>query len=311
MTQIAFAFGLVYVIWGSTYLGIRVAVEHMPPFLMGASRYMISGPLMLAWCAATGRRVRISWCEARRLAVVGVLLLTTANVVVGWGELYVPSGLAALVVASVPLWVMLIETLGFGHARPPVRGVLGVALGIAGIVVLLWPKFAAGGALRGNALLGVALLMEASASWALGSVLSRRWKLGLDAMSASGWQMTFAGLVNLACAALLGDFARARWTPSAFAAIGYLVVFGSWIGFSAYVWLLKHVPTSKVATYAYVNPVVAVFLGWLILHEQVDLFVVLGSIVIVAAVVLATTARVGPERRVAAEPEAPCEQGAD
>ncbi len=310
-SRVAFAFGLVYVLWGSTYLGIRLAVDHLSPFVMGASRFLVAGTLMLAWCAATRRRVAITRDQAWRLVVIGVLLLTSGNVAVAWGELYVPTGLTALIVAAVPLWVLLIETLLFRHARPSPRGVAGVALGIVGIVVLLWPKLAAGGAFRGKALLGTALLMEASASWALGSVLSRRWRLSLDVMTAAGWQMTFAGVVNLLGAALLGDIPRAQWTPGAFGAIAYLIVFGSWIGFSAYIWLLHHVPTSKVATYAYVNPVVAVFLGWLVLHESVDAFVLAGTVIIVVAVVLVTTAPVLPAAPLT-EPELPAvEQGAD
>ncbi len=309
--RVAFAFALVYVFWGSTYLGIRLAVNHLSPFMMGATRFLAAGPLLLAWCAATGRRVAITRDEAWRLAIIGVLFLTTANVFVAWGELYVPTGLTALIVASVPLWVMLIETFGLGHARPPARGIAGIFIGIAGIVVLLWPQLIGGAVLRGKTLFGTALLTEAAVSWALGSVLARRWRMPLDAMTAAGWQMTFAGAVNLVVAAALGDIPRAHWTAGAFGAIAYLVVFGSWVGMSAYVWLLKHVPTAKVATYAYVNPVVAVLLGWLVLHETVDLFVLAGTVIIVASVALVTTARSteAPRKPIIELPA--CEQGAD
>jgi drug/metabolite transporter (DMT)-like permease len=128
--------------------------------------------------------------------------------------------------------------------------------------------------------------------WALGSVLSKRWQSGMDVFSATAWQVTAAGAANLLFAAAAGDFSRVTWTPRGEGAVLYLVVCGSWIGYTAYIWLLEHVPTSKVSTYAYVNPVVAVFLGWLILHERVDRFIVMGSVIVVLAVILVTSAKV-------------------
>ena len=167
-----------------------------------------------------------------------------------------------------------------------------------------------------SSLAGTAGLLVASASWALGSVLSRRWPVKVDAFAAAGWQMTFAGTLNVLIAFALGEFPRAHWSAKSLGAIAYLVVFGSWAGFSAYIWLLNHVPTSKVSTYAYVNPVVAVLLGWLVLKERLDGYVLAGAAVIVAAVALVTSAkvhrRVEPAPAPTPEPELPaCEQGAD
>ena len=167
-------------------------------------------------------------------------------------------------------------------------------------------------------LIGAAGLIFASFNWALGSIFARRWRVKCDATVAAGWEMLFAGLTNLSIALAFGQQHRAVWSAQGVGAIAYLVVFGSWVGFTAYIWLLNHVPTTKVATYAYVNPVVAVFLGWLFLHERVDGYVLAGTAVIVAAVALVTTANVkrehtGVEERLAVdEPELPaCEQGAD
>jgi drug/metabolite transporter (DMT)-like permease len=143
-------------------------------------------------------------------------------------------------------------------------------------------------------------LLGGSFSWALGSVLSKRWQSGMDVFSATGWQVTAAGAGNFLFAVAAGDFSRVTWTPRGLGAVLYLVVCGSWIGYTAYIWLLEHVPTSKVSTYAYVNPVVAVFLGWLILHERVDRFIVMGSVIVVLSVILVTSAKV-KEKTVAEE----------
>jgi drug/metabolite transporter (DMT)-like permease len=286
------AFGLVYVFWGSTYLAIDIAVQSIPPALMCAVRFSIAGVVMLAACAAMGRRI---WYSPRQIflsAVVGVLLLVGGNTTLSWAELAVPSGLAALIVAITPLWFLVLDSLLLGHHRISWRGKAGLGLGIAGLFVLFWPELHATTALGRRELWSSVGLIGGSFSWALGSVLSKRWQSGMDVFSATGWQMTAAGATNFVLALLVGDFSHAAWTARGLSAVLYLVVCGSWIGYSAYIWLLEHVPTSKVSTYAYVNPVVAVFLGWLILHERVDRFIVMGSVVVVLAVILVTSAKV-------------------
>ena len=313
--RIALAFALVYVVWGSTYLAIGIVVEHIPPTMMGAVRFLVAGPLMLAWCALSGRSIRISRHTAVRLFAIGVLLLTGGNVMVGWAEKYVPTGLAALLVAVVPIWVAIIEAWVLRSDRLAVRGIVGLGLGIVGLVVLLWPKIQQGNGTHANQmfLLGAGALMIASLSWALGSVLSRRWQLSVGPMAATAWEMTFAGIVNTALAFGVGAHRDVIWTGKGVAAMIYLIVAGSWIGFTAYIWLLDHVPTPKVATYAYVNPVVAVFLGWLILNERVDGWMFAGTLVIVAAVALVTTSRLKKASTPAAAPARlpACETGAD
>jgi drug/metabolite transporter (DMT)-like permease len=289
--RIALSFALVYVFWGSTYLAMRVAVATVPPYAVGSTRYLISGLLMLLWCALTGRNVRVNRRDLVRLLAIGVLLLSIANVGVLWAERYVTSGLAALIVAIVPIWVVVLETWVFRVGKMPVRGLLGLALGIGGMVVLLWPKITAGTHLGRLELFGAAILIFASLSWALGSILSHRWTLSVDVFTSAAWQMLLAGLVNAMVAALTGQFSRAVWRAPARWAIAYLVLSGSLIGYTAYIWLLEHVPPPKVATYAYVNPVVAVFLGWLLLHESVDIFTLIGTVVIIGSVALVNTAK--------------------
>src|SRR5271156_3182647 len=294
------AFGLVYLFWGSTYLAIDIAVQSIPPALMCALRFSIAGVVMLIVCAATGRRI---WYSARQIAlasVVGILLLMGGNLTLSWAELSVPSGLAALIVAITPLWFLVLDSLLLGHHRISWRGKAGLALGIVGLFVLFWPELHSTSTLGKREFLSSLSLIGGSFSWALGSVLSKRWQSGMDIFSATAWQVTAAGAANFVLALALADFSRAAWRTRGVSAVLYLVVCGSWIGYTAYIWLLKHVPTSKVSTYAYVNPVVAVFLGWLILHERVDRFIAIGSAIIVASVVLVTSAKVS-SRNVAEE----------
>lgn len=287
------AFGLVYVFWGSTYLGIAIAVEHIPPALMCATRFLIAGTLMLAYCALRGRPIVYSARRLRQMAVVGTLLLMGGNLTLSYAEQILPSGLSALLIAVTPLWFLVLDAWLLGHHQISRRGSIGLALGIVGMIVLLWPKLTATGSIGRRELWYSLSLLGGSFSWALGSILSKLWHSAeLDPLSSTAWQVTFAGIANLAFALVNRDLSRVVWTPGGVAAVLYLVVGGSWIGYTSYIWLLRHAPSSKVSTYAYVNPVVAVFLGWLVLHESLDLYILLGSAIIVASVVLVTSAKV-------------------
>ncbi len=246
--RIIAAFATVYIFWGSTFMAIAVAVRHMPPTMMGASRFLISGALMLAWCVLTGRNIRVSRAEFLRLGLIGVLLLTGGNVVVGWAEKYVPSGLAALILAVTPIWVAIIEAWILKSDRLSRRGVVGLALGMLGLLVLLWPKIHGTSTLDRQQLWAGLALIFAALSWTCGSILSKRSRLGVGPFVATGWQMLIAGGVNFLLAFALGDHARVTWNLESTLSIGYLVVGGSLLGFTAYIWLLEHVPTAKVAT---------------------------------------------------------------
>ena len=200
-----------------------------------------------------------------------------------------PTGLSALLVAIVPIWFLLVEQLILPTGdRVTASGAAGIALGGLGVGVLFWPRISAGPTLGWMQLGACLALLGSSLCWAFGSVLSRRWKITVDPMVASGWQMLCAGCINVAAALMLGQHHRATWNATSVGAIAYLVVFGSWVGYSSYIWLLRHVPTSKVATYAYVNPVVALLLGWAFLGESLDRFIVIGAAIIVPAVALVT-----------------------
>jgi drug/metabolite transporter (DMT)-like permease len=289
--RVILAFGLVYLFWGSTYLGIDIAVQTIPPALMCACRFSIAGAVILVVCAATGRRILYSPRQLALAAVVGLLLLMGGNLTLSYAELSVSSGLAALIIAITPLWFLVLDSLLLGDHHISGRGKAGLALGVIGLFVLVWPQLRAGSIGRRELWASLSLI-GGSFSWALGSVLSKRWQSGMDIFAATGWQIVAAGAGNFVFALLNSDLARVRWTAKGVGAVLYLIVCGSWIGYTTYIWLLKHVPTSKVSTYAYVNPVVAVFLGWLILHERVDRFILAGSAIVVLSVILVTSAKV-------------------
>jgi len=290
-------FALVYLFWGSTYLAIGVAVtENIPPAMLGAVRFTIAGVVMLAICAILGKKVIFSPYVFVRLGIIGVLLLTTGNVVLCWAEEIIPSGIAALLFATVPLWVAIIDSFLLRGDRLARGGLLGLFMGLVGLAILMWPKLMMPGEMEKGFWIASGILLVGALSWALGSICSRRWSLDVDPFSATAWQMLFSGLVNCALVFIFGDFERVEWTANGVGALVYLIVAGSWIGFTAYIWLLKHVATAKVATFAYVTPIVAVFLGWFFLRESVDAYVFVGAGVIVASVWLVNSSKVAIEK---------------
>jgi drug/metabolite transporter (DMT)-like permease len=290
--QVIIAFALVYVLWGSTYLGIAIAVRNIPPLLMGASRFIVAGVLMLLWRKATGNSIAVTRRDLIRLTVIGCLLLTTGNVVLGLAETMIATGLSALLIAITPLWFLILERFFFArNERIAPRGLVGIALGIVGVIVLLWPDLTGAVRVGRRELIGATLVLFSSMSWATGSVLSKRWHVQADPYAASGWEMLNAGLVNLVLALLVGDQNRVIWERHSVEAVGYLVVAGSLVGFTAYVWLLRNVPTAKVATYAYVNPIVAMILGWAINGEKFTPYILAGAAVVLASIVLVTGAK--------------------
>ena len=291
--KIILAFGLVYVFWGSTYLGIGIAVEQIPPGVMCATRFLIAGTVMLAYCGLTGRRILFPPRQLGHLAAVGILLLMGGNLTLSYAEQIVPTGLAALLIAVTPLWFLVLDSLLLGDHHISRRGKIGLAIGIAGVVVLIWPDLLHPNSLGRRELWWSLALQLGSFSWAFGSVLSKKWQTAAaDPFSAIAWRVFFAGIANLSFALLVERHTNVTWSFRGVAAILYLVVCGSWIGYTAYIWLLQHFPTSKVSTYAYVNPVVAIVLGWLVLHERVDRYILIGSAIVVASVVLVTSAKV-------------------
>jgi drug/metabolite transporter (DMT)-like permease len=292
--RVAIAFAIVYVVWGSTYLAIFFAVETLPPFLMASVRFLTAGAIMYAWVrfrSGVPAPQRSHWVAA---AIVGGFLLLGGNGGVVWAEQRVPSGLAALLIATVPLWMVLLEW-GGGGRRPTGRVMIGIAIGFLGLGILIGPAEVLGGA--ATDLTGAIVLVLASLSWAAGSVASRRVRLPDSPMLGTGMEMICGGALLLVLGTLTGEWSRldlASASPRSLWAVAYLIVFGSLIGFTAYVWLLKHVEIARVSTYAYVNPVVAVILGWALAGEELTPRVAMAAAVIVTGVAVITSGRKRP-----------------
>ena len=276
-------FAVIYVVWGSTYLAIRVAVETLPPFMSGAARFLVAGGALFVFLRYRG----FSWPDAsqwRHSSIVGALLLVGGNGLVVWAEKSISSGLAALLVALTPVWFATIDWLRPGGVRPQWKTIVGIAIGLAGIALLV------NGEAVGN-LLGALAVIAAGMSWAGGSLYSKHVPNGGSPWMNAATQMLCGGAGLLVVGLVLGEPLHTDWdgiSTRSLLALGYLIVFGSWLAFSVYVWLLQVSTPSRVSTYAYVNPVIAVFLGWLLLDEIVTGKMFLGMLVVVAGVVIIT-----------------------
>lgn len=286
------AFVLLYLSGGSKYVGVRIAVEHIPPALLGALRFGIAGFIMLAGCMLSGRQIMVTRSELYRLTIAAVLMLTLGSVVLAWAQQFVTSGLAALIASSVPLWFLVIDSWILRGPRLSPVGLLGLAFGAVGIVVLLSPKLTSEHWSGNFELLAAIVVLFSAVAWAAGSVLSSRYVSSVDPFVTTGLQMTVAGMINISLAFVLGEHHRVTWEANSLLAVGYLIVAGSLINFTAYIWLLRRVPSSKVSTYAYINPVVAVFLGWLLVGEEITPFIAIGACIILSGVLLVTISKV-------------------
>jgi drug/metabolite transporter (DMT)-like permease len=298
---LAAGFGAVYVIWGSTYLAIRFALESLPPFLMAGVRFVVAGAVLYAWtrrARGVAPPTRTEWWGT---AVVGGLLLLGGNGAVVWAEQFIPSGLAALLVATVPLWMVVLDWAGGGE-RPGPGVVLGLTVGLAGVGLLVdTPGVEINDTME---LLGAGAVVLGALSWAVGSLHSRRASLPASPRLATAMQMLTGGGLLLVAGVLAGE--PARFDPGAVtfrsaAALLYLVVAGSLVAFSAYIWLLRHASPARVSTYAYVNPVVALFLGWALAGEPLTPRTLLAAAVILGSVALITV-RGGARRRSGGDP---------
>jgi drug/metabolite transporter (DMT)-like permease len=329
-TLILLAFASVYIFWGSTYLAIHVAGERLPAPVVSAARSLISATLIVLICLLSGKSLRVPKGEGWKLALVGLLFMSGNNMLLTWGEQMVPSGFASLIVSTMPIMIALLDMGLPGGERLNKRGWTGTLLGTAGIGVLVWPSLhagmrhagvrqmrlthpglgrhvAAGSAAAATAharpLLGLFVLLAAAFSFAVGSVLSRRFHFRADTLVATGWEIGTAGIFNATVAISSGGLRHSVWTWHGFEAIVYLSIFGSIFGLVAFTYLLQNVAVTKVATYAFVNPVIAVLLGVLVLHEHLVSTEIAGMAVIICAVATVIYSRVqlgGRKRAVAA-----------
>lgn len=293
--KLLLAFFLLYVIWGSTYLAIRYAIETLPPFLMAGVRFILAGSLMYSFMRWRGAP-NPSWQQWWRLALIGVFLFLGGNGFVVWAEQYITSGLAALLVSTLPLWLILLDWLWAGGPRPGALALTGIAFGILGTFVLVDPIQLVGSDVY---LPGAAMVILASLLWAIGSIYSKKIEQPKSIFMSAACQMIGGGVSILLVAAALGEFegfALGQVSLVSAACFFYLLVLGSMVAISAYVWLLQNASASSVSTYAFVNPAVAVFLGWLIADEPLNARILTGAGIILAGVVLVLRASASRSR---------------
>jgi drug/metabolite transporter (DMT)-like permease len=280
--KLALAFVAIYVIWGSTYLAIRYAVETIPPLVAAGVRHSIAGGIMLIWAWWRGfRPTRQQWVAGFAL---GALFFLIGHGTLHWAEQYVGSGLAALLIATEPMFILVLSWM-MGKQKISVLSALGLGLGVAGVAMLTGAELT----VKGSSLWGLLAVLLGSFSWSLGVVISPRLKLPSDALGRTALPTLCGAAMLLIAAGVTGEFQQTHWSSITLRSIfglGYLVTFGSVVAFTAYTWLLQRVPPALVATHTYANPVVAVILGWLLAHERLSLRVVLASIAILGAIVL-------------------------
>jgi drug/metabolite transporter (DMT)-like permease len=296
--KVAAAFGTVYLVWGSTYFFIRLSVEHIPPMLVGAFRYVLAGLMMLVWCLFLKERI-FSWRVIRPAMVSGLLLLLGGNGLLIWAEQYVPSSLAAILLSSGPIWFVVLDR---GKWRENFRSkatISGLIVGSIGVLLLLGERLIgeagdAAGKGGGRGMAALAVLVLACVSWAAGSLYSKYKTVGNSNVVNAGWQMTAAGVGFVVCSALAGEWGyfRPREVPMlSWISIIYLVIMGSLVAYTAYTWLLQVRPATQVSTHAYVNPVVAVLLGVAFAGERLSFVQLIGLIVILFSVLLINLAK--------------------
>lgn len=292
-----------YIVWGSTYLAIRFAVETIPPFMHASIRFLISGLILFLWRRAAGDEMPTTsnWKSA---AIVGTLLLLGGNGLVSLAEKNIPSGIAALVISTSPFWLVLFESMRSGGNKPNWQSILGLVIGFSGVFLLIGPAEITGSGQHFNTA-SVIMLLIAPFLWSLGSIYARGADLPKSTLMSTGMQM-LAGSVSLFIVSVLtgelngfsfGDVSMRSWWG-----LIYLITFGSLVGFVSYGWLLHNAPVSLTSTYAYVNPVVAVFLGWLLANEELNTRIGLASAIIIGSVIFINWARQLKARTQALQP---------
>lgn len=280
--KMALAFGAIYLVWGSTYLAIRYAVETIPPLVTAGVRHAIAGSILLAFACARGFRPKLEHWKAG--VIVGGLFFLVGHGSLHWAEQYVASGMAALLIATEPMFILVLAW-AMGQQKISRISALGLGLGVLGVAALTWAELTT----KGSSLLGLLAVLLGSLAWSAGVVISPRLKLPEDALGRTALPTICGAAMLLMAAGITGEFHATHWasiSQRSILGLGYLIVFGSIIAFTAYTWLLQRCPPALVATHTYANPVVAVLLGWLLASEVLTLRVALASVAILGAIVL-------------------------
>ena len=291
-TRIWLALFALYIVWGSTYFGIKVAIETIPPFLQAGIRFFISGLILMIWQLAAGSKVptRKQWVST---AIIGTLLLLGGNGLVSWAEQFIPSGIAAIIIGSIPMFLVIAEAIRPGGVRPTWRAIIGLLIGFAGIFILVGPAEISGSKAQLNPF-GVIALLSACVLWATGSIFSKTADLPQSSLMTTGAEM-LTGSISLFIVALLSGELNG-WSIAGISArsaygLAYLITVGSLIGLGSYIWLLQNAPISLVATYAYVNPIVAVLLGNWLGNEPLEPHIWIATAIIIGSVIFINTSR--------------------
>lgn len=306
--KLAFAaFAIVCIVWGTTYLAIRIAVETIPPLLLTAIRFTIAGTVMLAFARFRGEKPALDRRTLLNLASIGFLMVAVGNLAVVWAEQWVPSGMAALLVATAPFWMAILELFRPGGERLDLRSVIGMLIGFVGVGMLVTPK-GTGAPLDAHFVIGAIAIQIGSLGWQYGSMRGKYAIKHVPLITSAALQMLFGGLIVGAIGLAIGEGSRFVVTPRTGLALAYLTVFGSIIAYSAYVYALAHMRTTHSSLYAYINPLVAVILGWALLDERLTIVSIIAMGVILGGVALVQISR----NRLggAASNEVPAEEGA-
>jgi drug/metabolite transporter (DMT)-like permease len=280
------AFGAIYIIWGSTYLGIRYAIEAIPPFLMMGTRSLTAGLILYFWSRLKGNG-KLKRENLPPLFIIGTLFFLVGHGLLAWAQQHIPSGLAAVLVASEPLWVVAIESFFIRDARVRLLGIAGLILGFGGIVYLIVST--KGISSEGGDLIGSFAIVGGAFSWSIGAVYARVARLPKSAMLSAGMELIIGGSLLLITSFIIGEVNQFHITElslRALLSLGYLIIFGSVITFSAYIWLLGHTSATRISTHTYVNPIIAILLGWLIADEQITAALVIAACIIIISVYL-------------------------
>jgi drug/metabolite transporter (DMT)-like permease len=285
------AFATVCLVWGTTYLAIRIAIETIPPFLMIAMRFLVAGGILLAIARWRGEAIPRDRSTLVNLFLAGFLMIAVGNLAVVWAEQWVPSGMAALLVATAPFWMAIIEGFRTHGERTNLRAAMGMLIGFIGVAMLVTPGGTGGTTWDFNVILGALAIQIGSICWQLGTIRGKYHLGPVPLVMSAALQMLAGGIVSLFVGLALGEPARLSFNPRTFAALVYLTLFGSIVAYSAYIYAMTKIRTTTLSLYAYINPVVAVILGWLILDERMTWVSITASVVILGGVALVQTSR--------------------
>jgi len=292
------AFATVYLVWGSTYFFIQKTIQEIPPFLMGALRFITAGLLLITWCIIRGDRIW-AWTTIKRAALIGLLMPFIGNGAVIWAEQSLPSSLVAVLVSAAPMWFVLLDRPKWKENFKSRETILGLIVGFIGVILLFGERIIGSGTGNGLQLVGLIILVIGSMSWAAGSLYSKYKEKSSSSVN-TAWQMIAGGLAFLFASSLDSEWKGFQWqtvTMQAWLSLSYLILFGSIAAYSAYVWLLQVRPATQVSTYAYVNPVVAILLGAFIAGEKITFLQLVGLAVILTSVLLINLAKYRNEKR--------------